>query len=87
MTFARFVKPQQIITRGGAGLGSDSGRWTRIPAGHPEGYLEGFANLYNGIADIISGANDDGSVRGLSAALDGMWFIASCLESSQTDGV
>jgi len=86
MVFARFGEPKQIITRGGAGLGSGAGRWTRIPPGHPEGYLEGFANLYNDIADIISGINDNGLVPDLSAGLDGMWFITSCLESSQADG-
>ena len=86
MTFARFGEPKQIITRGGAGLGSGAGRWTRIPPGHPEGYLEGFANLYNDIADIISGKNDNGLVPDLSAGLDGMWFIASCIDSSKTNG-
>ena len=86
MTFARFGEPKQIITRGGAGLGSGAGRWTRIPPGHPEGYLEGFANLYNDIADIISGKNDNGLVPDLSAGLDGMWFIASCIDSSNTNG-
>lgn len=47
---------------------------------------KGFANLYNDIADIISGINDNGLVPDLSAGLDGMWFITSCLESSQADG-
>jgi predicted dehydrogenase len=86
MTFARFGEPKQIITRGGAGLGSGAGRWTRIPPGHPEGYLEGFANLYNDIADIISGTNDNGLVPDLSSGLDGMWFIASCIDSSNANG-
>jgi predicted dehydrogenase len=86
MTFARFGEPKQIITRGGAGLGSGAGRWTRIPPGHPEGYLEGFANLYNDIADIISGKNDNGLVPDLSAGVDGMWFIASCIDSSNANG-
>ena len=86
MTFARFGEPKQIITRGGVGLETGAGRWTRIPPGHPEGYLEGFANLYNHIADIISGAGDNGLVPDVSAGLDGMWFIASCLESARADG-
>jgi len=86
MTFARFGEPKQIITRGGAGLGSGAGRWTRIPPGHPEGYLEGFANLYNDIADIISGKNDNGLVPDLSAGVDGMWFITSCIDSSNANG-
>ena len=76
-----------IITRGGAGLGKGAERWTRIPPGHPEGYLEGFANLYNDIADIISGINDNGLVPDLHAGLDGMWFISSCLISSNANGI
>jgi len=87
MTFARFGEPKQIITRGGAGLGKGAERWTRIPPGHPEGYLEGFANLYNDIADIISGINDNGLVPDLHAGLDGMWFISSCLISSNANGI
>ncbi|MAM33294.1 MAG: oxidoreductase [Acidimicrobiaceae bacterium] len=86
ITFARFGEPKQIITRGGAGLGKGAERWTRIPPGHPEGYLEGFANLYNDIADIISGTNDSELVPDLNAGLDGMWFISSCLASSEANG-
>ena len=55
--------------------------------GHPEGYLEGFANLYNDIADIISGINDNGLVPDLHAGLDGRWFISSCLISSNANGI
>lgn len=82
MTFTRFGEPKQILTRGGAGLGGGAADWTRIPPGHPEGYLEGFANLYNDIADAILGDGDAALVPGIDAGLDGMWFIAACLESS-----
>ena len=86
MTFTRFGQPKQIVTRGGSGLGGGAGRWTRIPPGHPEGYLEGFANLYNDIADVISGTDDNGLIPDVSEGLDGMWFIASCIESSASNG-
>ena len=39
--FAPFGQPPQLIRRGGAGSDAIAGRVTRIPAGHPEGYLEG----------------------------------------------
>ena len=45
--FAPFGEPPRLITRGGAGLGPVAGRVTRIPPGHPEGYLEGFATIYS----------------------------------------
>lgn len=39
-------KPIQILRTGGAGTGKAAAAATRIPAGHPEGYLEAFANIY-----------------------------------------
>ena len=48
-----FAEPPQRITRGGSGSRTVAGRMTRIPPGHPEGYLEGFANLYSEVADAI----------------------------------
>lgn len=82
MTFTRFGEPKQIITRGGAGLGNSAGDWTRIPPGHPEGYLEGFANIYSDAADLILGHSDGALLPDINAGLDGMWFISACLESS-----
>jgi hypothetical protein len=35
-----------MLTRAGAGAGPAAARVSRIPSGHPEGYLEGFANIY-----------------------------------------
>lgn len=87
MTFTRFGEPKQIITRGGAGLGGDAGNWTRIPPGHPEGYLEGFANLYSDAADLILGTGDGALLPGIEDGLDGMWFISACLESSSNGNV
>ena len=51
--FSAFGKPPQLITRAGAGAGPEAGRVTRVPAGHPEGYLEGFANIYTEAARAI----------------------------------
>ncbi|MGZ9809019.1 Gfo/Idh/MocA family protein [Pseudoroseicyclus sp. H15] len=86
MTWAPFGEPKRILTRGGAGLGGGAGDWTRIPPGHPEGYLEGFANLYTDAADLIQGKADGALLPGIEAGLDGMWFISACQESSGQDG-
>jgi predicted dehydrogenase len=86
MTFARLGEPKQIITRGGAGLGGGAGNWTRIPPGHPEGYLEGFANIYTDAADLIGGTGDGALLPGIKEGLDGMWFIGACVASSKADG-
>ena len=82
MWLTRFGETPQLLRRG---FGGEEG--TRIPPGHPEGYLEGFGNLYTEIADVISGKGDGAEVPGLEAGLDGMWFIAACQESSKKDGV
>ena len=46
-------EPTRLLTRGGAGANDAANAVTRIPAGHPEGYLEGFANLYTEAAHAI----------------------------------
>ena len=86
MTYAPLGEPKQLLTRGGAGLGGGGGQWTRIPPGHPEGYLEGFATLYNDTADLISGLGKGEFLPGIDAGLDGMWFIDACIRSSKANG-
>lgn len=85
-------KPSYVLTRGGPGTGVEAGRMSRIPSGHPEGYLEGFANIYSEIAHAIRTARrgkkldkavlfptiEDG-VRGLA-------FIETAVASSQKNG-
>jgi predicted dehydrogenase len=86
--FSRFGEPQRRITRGGAGSGPEAARVTRIPAGHPEGYLEGFANLYSEIARAIRAAREgrkpDPAVTfpTVEDGLAGMQFIEAAVKSS-----
>jgi len=82
MTLTRLSEPKQILTRGGAGSGPD---WTRIPPGHPEGYLEAFATLYDEIADVIAGSERP-LLPGIEAGLEGMWFIEAALASAGRNG-
>ena len=51
--YTPFGEPKRLITRGGAGSNAAAGRVTRVPPGHPEGYLEGFANIYTEVARAI----------------------------------
>ncbi len=87
MIHAPLGEPKRIISRGGAGLGTGGSRWTRIPPGHPEGYLEGFATIYADAADLFSGAGDGALLPGIEAGMDGMWFIDACQRSSRDGGV
>jgi predicted dehydrogenase len=77
----------QRLTRGRV-LGAAAGRATRVPSGHPEGYLEAFAQLYYDAAAQIHAINDGRSVPVESALLPtaddgvaGMKFIDAVLAS------
>ena len=53
---------------------------SRIPGGHPEGYLEAFANIYRDFADQIAGSGKP--VPGIDDGVRGMHFVAVAVESS-----
>ncbi|MBD1547767.1 Gfo/Idh/MocA family protein [Roseibium aggregatum] len=86
LQFTPFGQPARILTRGGAGMSASIAPATRIPPGHPEGYLEGFANLYREAADAIrahqEGTPVDTLVPGIEDGLKGMRFIDACVRSS-----
>ncbi|PVB60569.1 Gfo/Idh/MocA family oxidoreductase [Labrenzia sp. 011] len=84
--YTPFGKPQRLLTRGGAGMSPGLASTTRVPPGHPEGYLEGFANLYTEAADAIRAHQDgrpvDTLVPGIDDGLAGERFIDACVRSS-----
>lgn len=87
--FAPSGAPRQMIVRGGAGAGPEAGRLSRLPAGHPEGYLEGFAAMYSEIARAIRAdgvASPDVSFPTLADGIGGVRFIAAALRSSAVGG-
>jgi len=84
--FAPLNKPQQRVTRRADWIGTEPARGIRIPPGHPEGYLEGFANLYQALADGVSGQSDGGWLPDVATGVDGLRFITATLQSSQADG-
>jgi predicted dehydrogenase len=49
----RYKEPRQMLTRGSSYLSEPAARATRIPVGHPEGYLEAFATLYRDFAAAV----------------------------------
>lgn len=77
----------QRLTRGRVG-GSAAGHATRVPSGHPEGYLEAFAQLYRDAAAQIHAVEAGQPVPASSASLptvndgvDGLRFIEAVLAS------
>jgi predicted dehydrogenase len=85
-------QPKYRLTRGGAGTGAAAARMTRIPSGHPEGYLEGFANIYAEAARAIIARRDgvalDAAVTfpGIREGLEGVAFVDACVRSSRRNG-
>ena len=66
------------------GLCADALRRLRLPAGHPEGYLEAMANLYTDMATAIRHGRTP-EVPGIDAGLRGMAFIETALASHHSD--
>ena len=88
--FTPLGEPRRTIRRGGAGTGHSASHSTRVPAGHPEGYLESFAQLYSDLSEQII-AKQEGRqpepesllAPGVSDGVDGVRFIMAVLESSR----
>ena len=89
--FTPFGEPKRLITRNGAGAGPEAARVSRIPPGHPEGYLEAFATLYAEAARAIRAYQSGeplptGTIYPtLTDGLAGMRFVEACVQSSQAD--
>jgi hypothetical protein len=65
---------------------------TRVPSGHPEGYLEGFANIYAEVARAVHAARRGGKADPavmfptVEDGLKGMEFIEAAVKSSAAGG-
>ena len=87
--YTPFGEPKRLITRGGAGSGAAAARVTRVPSGHPEGYLEAFATIYSEAARAINarkaGKQLDPAViyPTVDDGLKGMEFVDACVNSSK----
>ena len=90
--FTPYGRPKQLLTRGGAGVLGDAGRVTRIPSGHPEGYLEGFATIYAEAARAIHAAeagqkpDPDVIFPTVEDGLAGVKFIEAAVKSATHKG-
>ena len=90
--YTPFGEPKRLITRNGAGAGPAAARVSRIPSGHPEGYLEGFANIYTEAARAIharrKGEPVDPAVvyPTIDDGMKGMIFVDACVQSSKRNG-
>lgn len=83
-------QPKQVLRRGWAGTGVEAAAISRLPAGHPEGFIEAFANIYTAFGNAIIARIDfdnkfvpdfptvDDGVRGVA-------FIEAVVASSKSN--
>lgn len=78
---------EEILYQGGSGLSEAARNATRLPAGHPEGFVEAFATLYLDFADTITAGASHAATPSLPGIEDGvrsMRFIETAVRSHQT---
>jgi predicted dehydrogenase len=90
LIYSPLGEPPRLIRRNGAGSNEVSQAASRIPGGHPEGYLEGFAQLYVDIAEQITARLEGREPNAFSLqaptvehGVRGVRFIEAAVRSSQ----
>ena len=93
LTLSRLNQQPSVLSRGGFVSTPAAAAATRIPSGHPEGYLEAFANLYCDIAEAIWARQSSTPLPATAALFPtvedgarGVRFIFAALESSSNSG-
>jgi predicted dehydrogenase len=86
-------KSPQVLSRGAGGAGEAARHATRLPAGHPEGYIEAFAQIYVDTAELIRAREENRTSNPLATVVPtvmdgaiGMAFLDACIASSAQDG-
>jgi predicted dehydrogenase len=94
LRFSPYGEESRTLTRGGFGARGAAVAASRMPAGHPEGYIEAFANLYRDAATIVAahrrGETPDPAllamVPDVAAGARGVGFVAAAVASLRAGG-
>lgn len=93
LLFTPIGQQQRIVRRGGAGVSQMAQLATRIPGGHPEGYLEGFAQIYTDAAELVRAYQEKRApspcslqAPGVGDGVRGVKFIEAAVASSGNNG-
>ncbi len=85
-------QPAQVYRTSGGYLGAEAAAAARLPGGHPEGYLEAFANIYRNFAATLRARAAGRTPTALEAdfptiedGVRGMAFIAAVVASNQAN--
>src|SRR3712207_5305798 len=89
LVFKPAEEPTQVLKRGNEYLSEDAKRATRLPSGHPEAFIEAFANVYTSVAATIRAKHEKAEPDGLRQDFPnvydgarGVHFIEKTVESS-----
>ena len=93
LEFTPLGEPPRIYRRGGPGVSASAAHATRTPGGHPEGYLEGFAQIYADAAELVRAYNEKREpsafaklAPGVGDGVRGVKFIEAAVASSRSNG-
>jgi predicted dehydrogenase len=94
LRFTPYGEPTRLLQRGGPANSSEAKRGSRMPAGHPEGYIEGFANLYRDAAELIFARRENRAPNPAAQAATptvvdgarGVAFIEASVASAKNNG-
>lgn len=88
LIFDRLDQPRQILTRGGPGLGQSAQAATRLPAGHPEAFIEAFGNIYRDFAAHVraqtAGKAHSPAYPTIADGVRGVEFVEAAIESASS---
>ncbi len=81
-------RPDEVVSAGAPYLGSLAARASRLPAGHPEGFIEAFANIYRDFAGAIHAATPiaETPLCGIEDGVRGLRFVDAALRSAAQGG-
>lgn len=85
-------EPKKVYTPNGNGLYNEALKVSRIPAGHPEGYLEAFATIYKNFAEHLTSINnnkiiDNPDYPSFDEGIRGMKFIYAAVKSDKNNSI
>ncbi|MEZ6319420.1 MAG: Gfo/Idh/MocA family oxidoreductase [Phycisphaerales bacterium] len=90
LIYAPLEGPPVTLTRGSPGLSEMAQVSTRTPSGHPEGFIEAFANIYLGVVEAVeaklAGRDPGALAKAIPTAADGLRgvrFVEKCVESAR----
>lgn len=92
LLFTPIGEPTRILRRGGSSLTPAAAHATRTPSGHPEGYLEGFAQIYSDAAELVRAHAEKrrpdplAIPPGVTDGVRGVTFIEAAVASSRNNG-